>query len=355
MKILHTADLHIGAPLTSRLSPQKAQTRRRELLCVFDKLIDEARRHGARAIIIAGDLFDDKRVTESMKQKILDSAQRASDITFIYTPGNHEGDTLVGEMLPDNFKLLSSEGWSYLQIEDILFASRSAVGSGMFDDLKPPTSGVSIAILHGELRNYARDAISPKEAEKRGIDYLALGHYHRYSETKIDEKTVAVYSGAPCGRGFDETGKLGYVIIDTDTKPLSHKFFTLENRFIYEKTVVISGAVRTLEIEELIKEACRDVRECDILRVVLTGMRPLDYKPDLSTLYDTFSRKFWHFEIFDETRAEIDIERVKYDKTLKGEFIRLVLADSSLSDTEKENIINFGIKALMGDVPDSDY
>lgn len=354
MKILHTSDLHIGAPLTSRLTPAKAQTRRRELLSVFDKLIDEARRHKAKAIIIAGDLFDDKRVTESVKQRILDSAQRAADITFIYTPGNHEGDTLAGEALPHNFKLLSGEGWSYLRIEDATFAARRAVGTGMFDDLEAPKSEVCIAILHGELRNYARDAISPKEAADRGIDYLALGHYHKYSETKIDEKTVAVYSGAPCGRGFDETGKLGYVIIDTDTKPISHSFFTLENRFIYEKEVGIRGALRTFEIERLISDACRDVRDCDILRVVLTGMRPIDFKPDISSLFELFSKKFWHFEIKDKTRAEIDVDKVKYDKTLKGEFIRLVLADESLSDTDKEGVIEFGIRALMGEIPDRD-
>lgn len=355
MKILHTSDLHIGAPLTSRLSPAKAQIRRRELLSTLDKLISEARLHGAEIILISGDLFDDKRVTESVKHRILDSVERASDITFIYTPGNHEGDILVTEALPENFKLLTGEGWSYFNTESVCFAARRNICAGMFGDFTPQGKDTTIAILHGELKNYSPDAISPKEAADHGIDYFALGHYHKYSETKIDDKGVAVYSGAPAGRGFDETGKLGYVIVDTDTKPISHKFCVLENRFIYEKSVVINRACRTIEIERLINEACHDVRECDIVRVMITGTRPLDYKPDTNSLYDTFSRKFWHFEITDETRAEIDIDKVKYDKTLKGEFIRLVLADSTLSDIEKESIIDFGIRALMGEVPDAEY
>lgn len=354
MKILHTSDLHIGAPLNSRFTPAKAQARRRELLSVFDKLIDEAVRHSAGVILIAGDLFDSKRVTESTKRRILDSIERNANITFIYTPGNHEGNLLADEILPKNLRLLSGQSWSYTEIDGVSFAARSHVGSGMFEDFERKDCLTSIAILHGELKNYDADAISPKEAAGRGIDYIALGHYHSYSETKIDNGTVAVYSGAPCGRGFDETGKLGYVIIDTDTKPTSHRFYHLDGRVIYEKDVAIRGAVRTLDIEALINDACKDVRECDILRVLLTGMRPLEFKPDLSALDDLFSRKFWHFEIKDETRAEIDVEKVKYDKTLKGEFIRLVLADEALSDAEKEGVIDFGIRALMGETPDAE-
>lgn len=354
MKILHTSDLHIGAPLNSRFSPAKAQTRRRELLSVFDGLIEEAKQNGASVIIIAGDLFDSKRVTESTKRRIIDSIERNESITFIYTPGNHEGSLLTGEILPKNLILLYGNDWSYAKIEDVSFAARSKVGSGMFDDFEQKESRVNIAILHGELKNYAQDAISPKEAAGRGIDYIALGHYHSYGETIIDESTVAVYSGAPCGRGFDEIGKLGYVIIDTDKKPTSHEFHHLPGRTIYEREVAIKGALRTRDIETIIDDACRDIRECDIVRIVITGMRPLEFKPDVSAIQEIFSRKFWHFEIKDESKAEIDIEKVKYDKTLKGEFIRLVLSDGSLDDNEKESIIDFGIRALMGETPDAE-
>ena len=70
MKILHTADLHIGSPLTSRISPAGARTRRRELLSTFDKLIACAKSERVSAVIIAGDLFDTKSVTKSIKERV---------------------------------------------------------------------------------------------------------------------------------------------------------------------------------------------------------------------------------------------------------------------------------------------
>lgn len=353
MKILHTSDLHIGSPLSSRLSPTKAQIRRRELLSTFDTLISEAKSNGCEVIIIAGDLFDSEKVTASAKRRVFDAVERAMDITFIYTSGNHEGGALECEMLPKNFVSLSNDGWSYHSIADVRFAARRDVGAGIFDTLEA-SGGVNIAILHGELRNYTDGAISAKEAAGRGLDYIALGHYHKYSEAAIDDKGVAVYSGAPHGRGFDETGKMGYVLIDTDTRPISHTFIPLSGRCIYEKEINVSGITRTLEIERLIENECRDASRDDLLRIILTGNRPLDFKPDVYSLEERFSKCFWHFEIKDATRVDIDVEAIKYDKTLKGEFIRTVLKDETLTDADKSKIIDFGIRALMGEIPDAE-
>ena len=36
------------------------------------------------------------------------------------------------------------------------------------------------------------------------------------------------------------------------------------------------------------------------------------------------------------------------DKTLKGEFIRGVLADESLTDDERQRVISMGLRALHG-------
>ena len=59
MRIIHTSDIHLDSPLTSRLSANKIRERRRELLSGFGRLVDEAKTQGTEAIIIAGDLFDD--------------------------------------------------------------------------------------------------------------------------------------------------------------------------------------------------------------------------------------------------------------------------------------------------------
>ena len=351
MKIIHTSDLHIGSLLTSRLAPRAAQIRRRELLSTLDKIIAEARTLGASVIIIAGDLFDSARVTKSIKTRIYNTIERACDISFIYTPGNHEGDTVIKDTIPRNLIVLSGEEWSYHTIENVSFAARSTFGDAMFDSYRPRAK-VNIAILHAELGSYKENSIPPEQAKNRGLDYIALGHYHTYGATKIDEKCYAVYSGTPHGRGFDEIGEVGYVLIDTDTFPTVHKFMPLSSRRVFIRQVNITGAEKLSEIERRIRNESKDVKSADLLRIELVGERTPDFLPNTQAIYDIFANNYFHFEIKDNTRIKIDVEAIRYDKTLKGEFIRLVYKDDSLGEIEKDKIIDFGIRALMQETPD---
>ena len=61
MKILHTSDLHIGSPLTTHLSGERAALRRREISDTLRKMIDTAREYSAKAVIIAGEARRDPR------------------------------------------------------------------------------------------------------------------------------------------------------------------------------------------------------------------------------------------------------------------------------------------------------
>lgn len=49
----------------------------------------------------------------------------------------------------------------------------------------------------------------------KGIDYLALGHIHQHREEKLDDRGIYVYSGCLDGRGFDECGEKGFVLVET--------------------------------------------------------------------------------------------------------------------------------------------
>ena len=62
MKILHTSDLHLDSPLTTRLDSKKVRERKNELLLSFKRLSELADREGSEAFIIAGDLFDSERI-----------------------------------------------------------------------------------------------------------------------------------------------------------------------------------------------------------------------------------------------------------------------------------------------------
>ena len=58
--------------------------------------------------------------------------------------------------------------------------------------------------------------------------------------------------------------------------------------------------------------------------------------------------RFYFLKIKDESRLKIEKETYEHDISLKGEFIRLVMA-SDRSEEEKEQIICCGIRALSGE------
>ena len=350
MKILHTSDLHIGSRLNTRLSPQKASIRRRELLTAFDELIKKARLHSASVMIIAGDLFDEKKALASAKSRIRDAVEAHSDITFLYLPGNHEGDALSNYPMPKNFIRIGGDGWVKHEISGVGFYARERNYTTMFDELHTD-SDKNIAILHGELKPSGKGEMVICEADARGhgLDYIALGHYHTYSEKKIDDRCCAVYCGSPEGRGFDEAGNLGYVIIDTDGKRVTHSFHEGAIRRLFDITADIGECVGINETEKKIRASLSEARADDLVRVTLIGHRDMDNRPDTHALYDRLLGDFWYFEIEDKTKIKINPEEIRYTKTLKGEFVSLVMEDKGLTEDEKTEIINFGICALMGE------
>ena len=48
----------------------------------------------------------------------------------------------------------------------------------------------------------------------------------------------------------------------------------------------------------------------------------------------------------DDTLRKFDAEKIAGDNSLKGEFIRLVLADETIDGEKKQKVISVGLKAL---------
>ena len=73
---------------------------------------------------------------------------------------------------------------------------------------------------------------------------------------------------------------------------------------------------------------------------------------DKKLLEERFSERFYYFEIKDSSKLLTRAEDYMYDKSLRGEFIRLVLGDDSLDENEKEKIIHCALSALAGEAFD---
>ncbi len=351
MKILHTSDIHIDSPMSARLSPMKIKERRRELVANFSELVSAAIREGASAIIIAGDLFDSEHVSLKARDTVLDVITKNANIAFFYLKGNHEGDALtnIDTPLPKNL-FLFGEGWTYYAADGLTIAGRSTCTANMFDTLELPKDTKNIVVLHGELRDRSSspDIIGRLDAVGHDIDYMALGHYHSFSETPIDRRGVAIYSGTPEGRGFDEVGERGYVMINMG-ETVDFAFRPFAKRQLRIVSLPLNGIKTPSEIIERAELLMRDIPRNDIVRLELSG----EYEPELwrdtDILIRRFENRFYHFEVKDISKIKIDPENYKNDRSFKGEFIRTVSADNTLDENKKSKIIACGLYALLGE------
>ena len=352
MRIIHTSDIHLDSPLTTHLSSDKIRERKRELVATFQRTVERAERLGAIGYIIAGDLFDTEKVTRSSLENIIAIMERVPQINFFYLFGNHEKRMLIesGVELPKNLRLFDDE-WTYYRIDDVVIAGRCQTSKDMFQTLKLDPSRRNIVVLHGELcdRSDEGGAIGIKEMDALPIDYLALGHYHTYSATSIGARCTAVYSGVPEGRGFDEVGEKGVVMLEVDKFGIRHEFIKTAKRTLRIQEVDVSSSKRSGDVEEAVASVIRGLSRDDLVRLVLVGERELTASLDTDAIYDRFKDSFYYFEVKDATRVRISADDFKNDRSLKGEFIRSVIADEAISDTMKEKIIITGLRALLGE------
>ena len=73
----------------------------------------------------------------------------------------------------------------------------------------------------------------------------------------------------------------------------------------------------------------------------------LETQRDFKFLEKMLEPRYYFVKIKDESTLEIAREDYEHDISLKGEFIRMVLA-SDRPQEEKEQIIRWGIQALLG-------
>lgn len=357
MKIIHCADIHLDSKMESNLSKEKARERRNEILITFEKMVEYAKENDVKIIIIAGDLFDKKNVTIKAKKIVKNAIQTNQDIDFIYLKGNHDESGFLDEeeQIPENLKTFNKENWTTynygeITISGIEFGEKS--NYEIYNSLMLEKNKTNIVVMHGqEVQTDKRDKteiINLKELKNKNIDYLALGHIHQYKEEKLDNRGKYCYSGCLEGRGFDECGSKGFVMLDIEGNTIKTKFIPFAKRTLHEVKVDITGDVTNNQIEEKIIAQTQDISKDDLVKVILTGKIELETEKDIQYLTQKLEDSFYFIKIKDNTQIKIDYMKYKYDASLKGEFIRLVL-EQDLEEDEKAQIIQTGIKALSGE------
>lgn len=342
MKIIHCADIHLDSPLNSILSYEKAKVRKREILLSFLSLVDYAAENDVRAVIIAGDLFDGSEITFETEKTLFEKISLFPSIDFLYLKGNHDFDISFKSELPENFKIFQDEFCSFSY--DNVCIGGASLGIKDYNKINFDKKSYNILAMHGNTENSSDEYyVNLNELKNKSIDYLALGHIHKFSQGKIGKRGMFVQSGCLDGRGFDECGQKGFVLIDTDKN--SFDFVPFSSRIIEEISVDISSASSTLQIISLIEKAVEDIADENIVRVTLCGKIEKDVIKDIMLIKTKFDSKFFSFSLKDNSNYIYDYDEYKNDISLKGEFIRNALK-SDMSENERDRVISTVLCAL---------
>ena len=361
MKFIHCADLHLDSKMNANLEKDKAKERKAELLHTFERMISYAKQNEISGILIAGDMFDTKNISATARKTVLHHIQSNQEVTFYYLRGNHDSDNFLAglEDVPENLKLFDSVWKSYelgnIVISGMELSEENTGGAGV--SLVLDAKKFNIVMLHGqESESSAKDKtelVPLKDLRNKGIDYLALGHIHAYKKEQLDARGIYCYPGCLEGRGFDECGEHGFVVLDVneETGSYTHEFVTFAKRKIYAVEVDVTGCDSTAEMivraeEEVQKVGCEDE---SLVKLILTGAVDVECEKDVEHILSRFKSRFYFAKLYDETTLKVEIEDYMLDASLKGEFVRTVMGDATISDEDKKIIIRYGLQALAGE------
>jgi DNA repair exonuclease SbcCD nuclease subunit len=350
LRLLHTADVHLGARHAD-LGEQAAAQRERQL-AAFVATIDLALAEKVDIVLIAGDLFDSNTQPRRSVERVAAELRRLGDarIRTVIIPGTHdvydrssiyrvhdlkamagssEDDDLVTVLTPDRPQI-------HLQACDVIvhgpvFATKRAPHSPLRDLSVTGGEGATwhVGMVHGALAIPGRTdgdevVVTREEIAATGLDYLALGHWHSTQAAKAGGTTYA-YSGAPEPVAVSQDGA-GKVLLVTLDEPSGVRAVRIDERTVgrtrFDKLEIAAAEVgdQPALVKRIVSLADPDL----VLEVRLTGVRPdeLDVAPD--EVEDQAKSAFLKLRVRDLSLPALTQGSLPSPDTIPGAFIRNV-------------------------------
>ena len=313
IKILHSGDWHLDSPLQGR-SPEQASSLRRELLKIPGKLAALCKEENCDLVLLSGDLFDGA-YTQATYRVAYDALADMGVPVFI-SPGNHDyispDSPYEKEIWPENVHIFKNQ-----QVQWVDLSGLRVYGAG-FQSMDCPAllgslqaEGYAIGVFHGDPTqvNSPYNPVTKAQVAATGLRYLALGHVHKGDSFNAGD-TLCAWPGCPMGRGWDEQGEKGALIV-TLAEDVQLKFVPLGMPRFFDLAVDAAQGMASV-LPGLANE--------DFYRVTLTGEAE---SVDLEALRAEFAA-FPNLELRDQTRRPIDIWKAIGEDTFEGMYFGLL-------------------------------
>ncbi len=349
LRIIHTADVHLGARHDD-LGEQAAAQRERQF-AAFVATVDLALAEKADLFIVAGDLFDSNVQPRRSVERVAAQLARlaGAKIRSVIVPGTHDCydrssiyraydlPTLAGNGPDDDFVTVVTPSTPAVHLAtcDVVvhapvFGTKRAPHSPLRDlDAATDTTPVTwhVGVVHGSIAipgKTDRDevVITTEEIAATNLDYLALGHWHSAQKAKAGGVTYA-YAGAPEAVALDQdrAGKVLLVELEVEGDKRTVK---VQERTVgtttFEKVELDAAGIASQQalIDDLIARADPNL----VLDTRIIGVRPDELDLNVDEIETALASAFLKVRVRDVSMPALTEGMLPSPDTIAGAFIR---------------------------------
>jgi DNA repair exonuclease SbcCD nuclease subunit len=353
LRLLHTADVHLGARHDDLGEAAAAQRERQ--FAAFKATVDLAIAEKVDILLIAGDLFDSNTQPRRSVERVAGELKRlvGARIRTVIIPGTHDCydrasiyraydlKTLAGSGQDDDFVTVLTPTVSSVHItscdavvQATVFATKRAPHSPLRDlrVAEESTAGWNIGMVHGSISipdRTDRDevVVTKEEIAATGLDYLALGHWHSAQQGRAGT-TAYAYSGSPEPVAVNQDGAGKVLLVELDEAVAGTKAVRISERTVgktrFDKLDI---DVATIASQADLLTALAGRADPDLVfDVRLTGVRPDELDYDATEIEDQLKGSFLRVRVRDVAMAALTDGALPSPDTIAGAFIRNVEA-----------------------------
>ena len=375
LRLLHTADVHLGARHADL--GDRASAQRERQFAAFVATIDLAIAEQVDLVLIAGDLFDSNVQPRRSVERVAGQLRRLVDsrIRTVITPGTH--DVYDGTSIYRSYDLPDLAGGAGPEFVTVLtpdapevhfapldvvvhghpFATKRAPHSPLRDlDVAGDTRATwHVGLLHAAVAIPGQTdgdevVITTVEIGASHLDYLALGHWHSFNQGNV-AGTVYAYSGAPEPVALHQD-RAGQVLIVSLDQPDGLKRVEVVPRQVgrtrFERLDLDAAGVvsQPALVEALAARADPDL----VLDVRLIGVRPDELDLEADEVERELDDRFMRLRVRDRSIASLTVGPIPPPDTVLGAFIRDLEARIAEVETAAEaGAAEEGISPGLGD------
>jgi DNA repair exonuclease SbcCD nuclease subunit len=366
LKILHTADIHLGAKFSGL--GNKGASQREQLRATFKNVIATAINERVNIVLIAGDLFDANQQPQRNIDLVIEQFNLlgSSNIPICLIPGTH--DSLDSSSIYrkfdfegkcSNLKIFINENISYKEYPGLdltVYGKPNLSNRSYISPLKglkrSTSSRFHIAMAHGSF--YIPEKIAEddhvfrlEEVQASGMNYLALGHWHRVYG--CSEKPPAWYSGPPEWIP-GQTEKGGVLLVSlSDAGEVNVETRKLGLRDYDEVEIDVSGVQDLAMLKARISEGANQNL---VRKATLRGLRDAELIVSPEELETELGEKFFHLSVTDKSHPKSEEVTEDEERLIRSRFIKLMKKQIDSSEGEEkeiaENALQYGIALLDG-------